>query len=226
MNFRYFLARIGEHLNADQIRNAYGIAKYLEIGHLMRKMGWRVNRPGVWAKTRHELFDLVAQEVRDKDVLYLEFGVHKGDTTRYWANLLTNPRANLHGFDSFEGLPEDWNEFKPRGTFSTGGQTPAIDDPRVRFFKGWFSDTLPAYSVPEHEVLVLNLDADLFTSTMDVFKYIGPYIVPGTYLYFDEFNDPDHELRAFVEFAGASQRRFELRGATPFFTNVVFQCVA
>jgi hypothetical protein len=225
LSLRYCLARIGEHFSENQIRNAYGVAKYLEIGHLMNKMRWHVNSPGVWAKDRQELFEMVSREICNRNVLYLEFGVYRGDATRYWANALTHPNSKIHGFDSFEGLPETWNDFRPKGYFSTSGEIPRIDDPRVEFFKGWFSETLTKYKVPEHEVLLLNLDADLYSSTMDVFKAIGRYVVPGTYLYFDEFNDPDHELRAFVEFAAASGRKFSMRGATPCFTNVVFQCV-
>ena len=38
---------------------------------------------------------------------------------------------------------------------------PVINDPRVKFFKGWFDQTLTTYSVLPHDVLVVNLDADL-----------------------------------------------------------------
>lgn len=74
---------------------------------------------------------------------------------RQWSKLLRNPASTLHGFDSFLGLPHDWTlEGHERGYFSTEGQVPEIDDPRVRFFVGWFEETLPQYEWPEHEVLV------------------------------------------------------------------------
>ena len=85
---------------------------------------------------------------------------------RQWSKLLRNPASTLHGFDSFLGLPHDWTlEGHERGYFSTEGQVPEIDDPRVRFFVGWFEETLPQYEWPEHEVLVVVLDADLYSST-------------------------------------------------------------
>lgn len=112
------------------------------------------------------------------------------------------------------------------GHFSTDGAIPVIDDSRAHFYKGWFDQTLPAYQVPEHEVLVLNFDADLYCSTVCVFNRMSSYIVPGTYLYFDEFNDPQHELRAFKDFASTSKLKFALRGITDSLQNVLFQCIA
>jgi hypothetical protein len=171
------------------------------------------------------LFDLVSREIGDKKVLYLEFGVWKGETTLYWSKLLSNPESKLHGFDSFEGLPEDWNQKYPKGSFSTSGAIPVIDDSRVQFFKGWFDESLPAYKIPEHEVLVLNLDADLYSSTIFVLNHLSPWIVPGTYLYFDEFADTQNELKAFDEFSSNNKQKFVLRGATRSLCNVLFQCV-
>lgn len=222
------LMRVGEHLNFRAIHAFKGVAKYLEVGYLMRQMGYPIGQIGMWAGQREELFDLIAREVGDRQVLYLEFGVYQGAATRYWSKLLKNPKSRLHGFDSFEGLPEDWHEVKEvlgRGHFSTNGHIPVIDDERVQFFKGWFDQTLAAYAVPEHEVLVVNFDADLYSSTKCVFDRLGPYIVPGTYLYFDEFNCILDEMRAFREFSGKSPHRFKLRGSTPSLQKVLFQCV-
>ena len=41
--------------------------------------------------------------------LFLEFGVSAGRTVNYIASLV--PDKTIYGFDSFEGLPEDWNIF-------------------------------------------------------------------------------------------------------------------
>ncbi len=229
MGFRYCLLRAGELLNEKAIHVLKGIVKFLEVGYLMRQMGYRLKRVETWVKGREELFDLVAREVGDRPVLYLEFGVYKGEATRYWSKLLKHPESMLHGFDSFEGLPEDWHavhKVMQKGYFSTNGAAPAIDDTRVRFFKGWFEETLADYQVPAHQVLVLNFDADLYSSTKCVFDRLAPYILPGTYLYFDEFNCIQEELRAFREFRSTSPYRFALRGSTSSLQKVLFQCVA
>lgn len=60
---------------------------------------------------------MVGAEVGTIRVLYMEFGAAKGDATRMWAKLLRLPSTVLHGFDSFEGLPESWTADGPRGGF-------------------------------------------------------------------------------------------------------------
>ena len=225
-SIRYWLTRMGDHMSRWQIVKLKGVLKYLETGFLMRQLGHRVNRIERFEANQRSVFDFVAGEVRDRAVLYMEFGVFQGDTTRYWSRLLRNPNSKLHGFDSFEGLPEAWGDKFPKGGLTVNGAIPVIDDPRVQFFKGWFDQSLPKYEVPEHEVLILNFDADLYSSTIYVLNHMSTYIVPGTYLYFDEFWDPEHELRAFMEFCSSSERKFALRCASTSMQSMLFLCVA
>lgn len=221
--FRYWLTRAGGCLTPNQVRAVNATAKYLEIGQQLRQFSIRL---GPTFHTREDLFDLVGREVGNRNVLYIEFGVYQGAAIRYWSKLLSHSTSKLHGFDSFEGLPEEWTSATAKGHFSTEGTIPTIDDPRVKFFKGWFDQKLPAYEVPDHEVLVLNFDADLYSSTKCALDRMSTYIVPGTYLYFDEFSDLQHEFRAFMEFCSSSGRRFVMRGATTAMLCVLFQCVA
>ena len=104
--YRYWLTRVGEHLSAAQTGKLNSTVKYLEIGRQLSKLGYRL---GPRFSKREDLFDMVGREVRDRKVLYLEFGVYQGASTRYWSKLLRNPASILHGFDSFEGLPEAWS---------------------------------------------------------------------------------------------------------------------
>jgi len=85
-------------------------------------------------------------------------------------------------------------------------------DPRVRFFKGWFDQTLTSYEPPPHDVLVVICDADLYSSTIFVLNKLEKLIVLGTYLYFDEFHHQSDELRAFREFTLRTGTRFLLVG--------------
>ena len=198
-----------------------GVFNYLHVGWWLRARGYS---SGVRTQSREELFELIAAEAGERQVLYLEFGVHEGDSVRLWARLLRNPVSHLHGFDSFLGLPHDWSlEGHPRGHFSTGGAVPEIDDPRVRFFPGWFEDTLPDYEWPDHEVLVVMLDADLYSSTQTVLRFAAEKLVPGSFLYFDQFHHRADELRAFSEFLEERGMKFTLRGATRQLSSVLFQ---
>merc|ERR1719230_126281 len=80
--------------------------------------------------------------------LWLEFGVGSGKTTaaisQYMRNAL-GEAATLHGFDSFEGLPSDWDHTHlAAGTFSIGGEIPEHlkEYSNVKIHVGLFSKTL------------------------------------------------------------------------------------
>jgi Macrocin-O-methyltransferase (TylF) len=194
---------------------------YMEVGRWMRAKGYTKIRRFV---RREELFDRIGDQIASHEVLCMEFGVFEGETIRYWSKLLLNPKSKLHGFDRFEGLPENWLPDHQKGNFATDGVIPQIDDDRVKFFKGWFEDTLPKYSSPSHEVLDLTFDADLYSSTIFALRTIKDQIIPGTYLFFDEFNVRRDELRAFDEFINETGKRFSLVGATRILEHVVFRC--
>ena len=102
---------------------------------------------------------------------------------------------------------------------------PVIDDARVRFFKGWFNETLSSYVAPEHDVLMVNLDADLYSSTACVLSEIEELIVPGSYIYFDEMNHVEHEPKAFREFICRSGRSFRPIACDRTLAHVAFECV-
>ena len=137
-----------------------------------------------------------------------------------------NPRSKLHGFDSFLGLPHDWSlEGHARGYFSTGGNAPVIDDPRVSLFAGWFDETLPAYEWPSYEVLVVMMDADLYSSTVTALEHVKHRLLPGSYLYFDQFHHRADELRAFAELLDETPLRFELAVASRDMSSLAFRCL-
>lgn len=145
------------------------------------------------------------------DGLVLEFGVHKGRSTRWIAR---HRNGMVHGFDSFKGLPGDWSGASEQtGSFSTGGRLPKVDK-NVVLHPGWFSDTVPAF-LKEHAgpAAFIHIDCDIYESTQTVFALLADRIVPGTVIVFDEyFNYPNwrqHEFRAFQEFVAAKGVRYE-----------------
>lgn len=218
------LTRMGARCSARTIYTLNGIFNYLHIGWWLRAHGFDI---GARAASRLQIFDRIAADIAERRVLYLEFGVHQGDSIRYWSKLLRNPCSHLHGFDSFLGLPHDWSlEGHPRAYFSTGGQVPEVDDPRIEFFPGWFEETLPKYSWPDHEVLVVMFDADLYSSAATVLRYVKEKLVPGSYLYFDQLHHHSDELRAFAEFLDENDMRFRVVAATEELKCVAFQRLA
>ena len=55
---------------------------------------------------------------------------------------------------------------------------------------------------------MVNLDADLYSSTIFVLRTLRPHLKSGTYVFFDEMNHVDHEPRAFDEFVAESGLKF------------------
>ena len=54
----------------------------------------------------------------------LEFDVYKGGTINYRAKRF--PDLNFVGFDSFEGLSEQWSGMASEKTFDLGGKLPRV----------------------------------------------------------------------------------------------------
>jgi hypothetical protein len=159
------------------------------------------------------LFDHSLASIDPKlDGLYCEFGVASGTTINYIA---LKCHKTIHGFDSFEGLPETWRTGLPKGHFAIS----RLPDVRanVKLHKGWFNETLPVWAKANPgPIAFMHLDADLYSSTKTVFDILGDQIVAGTVLQFDEyFNYPgwqDGEYKAFKEFVQARHVKFEYLG--------------
>lgn len=216
--------RFGRSLSRGRVNAVVSTATYVELGHWLRAHGMR-SKPQF--PDRYKLYATIASKFQDSRVLYLEFGVYQGASLRAWSDLLKNPQSQLHGFDSFEGLPEEWNARNPKGTFDLKGALPQFTDPRVALHPGWFDQTLPAFVLPEHERLVVHVDADRYSSTKQVLEHLQSAVRPGTVVVFDEFLDRQHEWRAFDEFLAAHEEmKFTFLGATANFVQCAFERIS
>ena len=113
----------------------------------------------------------------------LEFGVYHGKSIRQIAAMVD---TIVHGFDSFEGIPEDWGA-EPKGSYSTGGRLPEVPA-NVRLHPGWFENSLPEFLRAEAgPVRFVNVDCDLYGSTRTVLDLLAPRMVTGSVVVFDEF---------------------------------------
>jgi predicted O-methyltransferase YrrM len=160
--------------------------------------------------TDYDLHEWVSQRV-DPTLggLYLEFGVATGRTLNHWARLF--PQRTIHGFDSFEGLPETWSWNFQAGHFRQ--RLPAVRDNCV-LHQGWFNQTLPDF-LHQHggQIDLLHVDADLYSSASYVLEALASRIRPGTIRVFDEYlNFPgweQDEHRAWQEFVARHNVRFD-----------------
>jgi len=154
--------------------------------------------------------------------LFLEFGVEEGSSINFISStiekrierdvqnrLVASEDIDLlkskiiHGFDSFQGLPEDWGTCKA-GAYSTDGRIPKVRS-NVKLHVGLFENTLPEF-IKENpgNVSFIHIDSDLYSSAKTVLFSLHEKIVKGTIIVFDEyFNYPgwrNNEFKAFQEF--------------------------
>ena len=159
----------------------------------------------------YETLNFALEEVTIENGLYTEFGVFSGSTINHIAKKIGSDKV-VHGFDSFEGLPEDWGS-APKGTFDTDGTIPEVDD-NVVLHKGWFDETIGTFlDNNPGPMAFIHADADLYSSTQTILTMLKQRIVKGTIIVFDEYiNYPywkDHEYKAFMEFINDTSLAYE-----------------
>jgi O-methyltransferase len=174
---------------------------------------------------RYKLYEHVCatEELKGQPIDYLEFGVSGGFSFRWWLQNNTNVASRFYGFDTFEGLPEDW------GTYNKGDMSaviPDVNDPRCEFLKGLFQDTLNPFLTSHPRTgnrKVIHLDADLYSSTLFVLTTLAKDLHSGDILLFDEFNVPNHEWMAYQAFTKSFYIKTELIGAVNNYFQVAFK---
>ena len=159
-------------------------------------------------QTREGLYRFLFERLPEKGLL-LEFGVHNGHSINMFAALTSR---QIHGFDSFEGLPNDAlipsrNDGGSKwfaGKMTNRGHMPTVRE-NVRLYKGWFDEVLPEF-VNDHAgetAALLHIDCDIYSSTASVFQNFEKTLVPGTIILFDEYLNFEgwqkHEHKAFME---------------------------
>jgi len=128
----------------------------------------------------------------------LEFGVFSGTTINCLAKCL--PEEHFYGFDSFEGLPEDWDMGEKnvkKEAFDRKGVLPDVE-PNVTLIKGYFDKTINEWLKSQAEngyerpkgkhISYLHVDCDIYSSTKTILDELNFMIVPGTIIRFDELS--------------------------------------
>ena len=151
-------------------------------------------------KTSDEVI-MTALKVAPLEGLKLEFGVYTGHTI----NLIAQHVDRIYGFDSFEGLPENWHGEIQKGHFSVANLPKVASNVVLKI--GWFDETLPLFLEEIEQtdtIALLHIDCDLYSSTKTVFDNVGPLLKIGSVIIFNEyFNYPGWqkgEFKAFQEF--------------------------
>ena len=153
-------------------------------------------------------FHLLSRIELDGD--YLEFGVFRGETFRNAIRAARQGfRATKEGrfpgrffaFDSFAGLPQvasmgDGVNIYARGEFAADRATfekklgRLLERFPIEIVPGWFDQTLTKETAERlrlHRAAFVNIDCDLYESTVPVLRFVTPLLQTGTILYFDDW---------------------------------------
>ena len=157
--------------------------------------------------------------------LILEFGVRHGTSIRQLGSFTSKP---LYGFDSFEGLPEDWHQ-ESKEVYSTKGKIPKVPA-HVTLIPGWFEETLPLFlEKHEEDVALINIDCDIYSSTKTVLDLLSSRIKKGTIIIFDEYIGNLHweedEHKAFMESVDTYHWNYEYLFYSAYTKQVVVKVV-
>jgi O-methyltransferase len=180
---------------------------------------------------RYNLYKFMADHYQqaDKQIIYLEYGVAEGASFNWWMSNNHHAESRFFGFDTFEGLPEKWGSFYDKGDMRFS--MPEIKDPRGKFVKGLFQDSLPGF-IKEHSGLlnshaqkVILMDADLYSATIFTLSQLFPTLHKGDIIMFDEFSVAMHEFKAFLEFTGNFYIKLKPIAAVNNFYQVGFEVI-
>lgn len=164
-----------------------------------------------------------AEKLDSSAIDYFEFGVCGGHSFTWWLEHNKNSDSRFYGFDTFEGLPEDFGPFA-KGSMAVALESLNIHDPRAVFYKGLFQDTLVPFldQYKNEKKKLIHFDADLFSATIFSLSQLYRFLNDGDILLFDEFAVPKHEFMAFKIFTESFYVNYEVIGAA---NNYLFLAV-
>jgi|SanBayMetagenome_1026888.scaffolds.fasta_scaffold00198_9 O-methyltransferase len=195
--------------------------------------------------SRVNLLQFIRAFLRASDMgqgFYIEFGVLNGASMIEAWGILRGLLTHIYGFDSFFGLPklsEDDLKSKnlmpsfDQGNFSSMSckrvqetiiaSTYGLDPALLTLIEGLYEESLPLFDISslkdQGPCLVVHVDCDLYSSSLDVFHFIESVATTGTWLLLDDYwcyrGSPNHgQRRAFEEWLVTS--RFGATAYTPY----------
>jgi hypothetical protein len=141
---------------------------------------------------------------------YLEFGVFRGDTFRnairaarqgYRATKERRFPGRFFAFDSFAGLPRVPSTGRGANIYAEGEFSASraafernlgtlLQRYPIEIVPGWFEETLTPQTSQRlglRQAAFVNIDCDLYESTVPVLRFVRPLLQTGTVLYFDDW---------------------------------------
>lgn len=169
-----------------------------------RRFGYTLPRPIRYKDMvgRHFFLKDLYEKIQDIEGDVVECGVAYGESLVTLAILSKREGKGrvVIGYDSFAGFPDLSKEdtSTTRETTAAGGYKDCAMEivnkkmdtaqvPRAKLVKGFFADTLPNY---DGRIAFLFIDADIYSSYKECFKFLYDKVVKGGIIAFDEYNSP------------------------------------
>ena len=161
------------------------------------------------------IYRAIQNNAGDNKNLFLEFGVYTGGSINLFSKQLKNINETIYGFDTFEGLTEDWltHVFFPKGSLSLNNKLPKVAKNAI-LIKGKIQDTLDNFLKDnlKKKILFAHMDMDTYASTKFALAKIKPFLEKGSVILFDEFygypNWQQEEYKAFTEVFKENEYKF------------------
>ena len=161
------------------------------------------------------IYRAIQNNTGDSKNLFLEFGVYTGGSINLFSKQLKNINETIYGFDTFEGLTEDWltHVFFPKGSLSLNNKLPKVAKNAI-LIKGKIQDTLDNFLKDnlKKKILFAHMDMDTYASTNFALAKIKPFLEKGSVILFDEFygypNWQQEEYKAFTEVFKENEYKF------------------
>ena len=137
--------------------------------HFMRPEEF-LYQPMVLLDNRVMEYQFCMQNIQNPKGHYMEFGVFEGKSINYLASL--NKKVTFHGFDSFEGLPEQWfmgHKVIEKGHFAVSELPKVV--PNVVLHEGWFEDTIPTWKKTTQDTYHLSISIAIYISLRKQFYH-------------------------------------------------------
>ena len=213
---KFFIKKIINLINFKYIQLLYFYKQTLDFRKKLKKLK-------VYS-SREELFSEFIDKTSEVNIL--EFGVARGKSINYFAKLNSNQKTKIYGFDSFEGLSDEWNFLifggKKKGHFKIDDiDTLKITDKRIKLIKGYFNETLKQNLslISNSKITYVHFDADLYSSTLFCLTSLHGYFKSYT-AFFDEF--PICECSALNDYLSSYNVEIKYLGRTK--DNVKVAC--
>ena len=118
--------------------------------------------------------------------IFLEFGVFKGQSINFFSSHVDE----IFGFDSFEGLKEDWLGHRIKaGSYNLNKKIPKLKS-NVIPIKGWIQDTLIKFLDEKNpKIRFVHIDTDTYETCDFILKNIKKYLCDKAIIKFDELHN-------------------------------------